>query len=175
MSFFRYFIVLAVAWSAAGTLGADPTSVGGTTLKIEKLTIQVPGGWFRAEPEMESAEEAFIFFYLKSDQPDDDAEVRSMVRIEKLIDEFASGAEIPAFYAQVEKNLTASGWKKGQVRVNGKPLACYMDPNGEEETTYLVQLPLGAVSITTYTVVPRKGAGFPKAALTFLENIESHP
>jgi len=154
---------------AFGTGFADePAYVGGQNLAFGRVTLLAPDGWFRATPEMEKEYEAFAFIYvLKRDDPQT-ADAKCIVRLEKEIDDFETVRELASYYSNVEGRLTKSGWKKGSLPVNGSSLACYRITEGEM-TTYLVQIPFGKSSISTYTVIPKSEAGFPKVALKLLE------
>jgi hypothetical protein len=159
---------------AAGSWAADPQPVGGQVVELGRISVVAPDGWFRATPEMEAEFEAWAFIYVSHSDDPELAEARQIVRIEREIDDFAAPVELETYYRNVESRLTASGWRRGELEIGGRPLACYRYTD-DEETTYLVQIPFGATSVTTYTVQPKVQAGFPKSALRFLEQISVAP
>lgn len=162
----RWLLFILLAW---GTGFADePAYIGGQTLAFGRVTLVVPDGWYRATPAMEKEYEAYAFIYvMKRDDPQN-AEAKCIVRLEKEIDDFATAGQLSSYYANVEGRLTKSGWKKGSLPVNGATLACYRTTD-DAMTTFLVQIPFGKSSISTYTVIPKGEAGFPKVALKLLE------
>lgn len=165
-------VSLVATFATIGFCANPPVQVGGQEVALGQVRVLVPeGDWYREDPEAEAGEEAAIFYYRGVDAPDDEALPRYMVRIEDTVDTFSSATELAAFYRRVEKNLVASGWKQGRIPFKGQVQACYINASGTDETTFLVQLPFKTKSLTTYVVVPRTGAGFPKSALPFLEAI----
>lgn len=161
-------LILLLPFALGAGRADEPADIGGKDLAFGRVTLKAPAGWYRATPAMEKEYEAFAFIYvMKRDDPEA-ADAKCIVRLEKEIDDFAAARELSNYYANVEGRLTKSGWKKGTLPVNGSRLACYRITDGEM-TTYLVQIPFGKSSISTYTVIPKGQAGFPKVAVKLLE------
>jgi len=153
-----------------GTGVEDPVPIGGQTLTFGRISIAVPDGWFRATPAMEQEYDAYGFIYvMKRDDPEQ-ADAKCVVRIERNVDDFASDEELTRYRAIVESRLTASGWVKGEMQVQGVQSSCYRRVE-DDMTTYLIQIESSRSLVTTYTVIPKSEAGYPKVALTFLQAI----
>jgi hypothetical protein len=149
-------------------LAAEPEPVGGTNLEFGRVTLSAPEGWYRATPEMEKEYDAYAFIYVMKRNDPNQADAKCIVRLEKEIDDFNTVKELETYYSNVETRMTKSGWRKGSLSVGGRTLSCYRITENDM-TTFLVQIPFGTSSISTYTIIPKSEAGYPKVALTMLD------
>ena len=149
-----------------------PIYIGGRRLSLSRnLSVQVPEGWHRADKGDEKREEAYLFMYTgKNFDPEKNIPF-GYLRINFETNGFATQKERAAFEKNVENRLVNSGWSKGELSINRKNVLCLMTED-ESGTTYLAMIPFGLNSISTYTMIPKKGAGFPKFSIRFLQSIE---
>jgi hypothetical protein len=162
----------AFLWLTVGVvLAQEPEYVGGRTIVLgEYIQVAVPEGWHRGTPSMEKEAGAFVLMYTgKNFDPKAD-EPHGIIQINPGIDEFEDGAYLGRYYENVEKNLSESGWTRGDLTIGGNIQACY-SLESADSTTFCIQLPFHLRSLTAYVIVPKRGAGFPKYALRLLQAI----
>jgi len=149
----------------------EPGYVGGRTIVLgEYIQVAVPEGWHRGTPSMEKEAEAFVLMYTGKDFDPKAGEPHGIIQINPGIDEFEDGAHLGRYYENVEKNLSESGWTRGDLTIGGNIRACY-SLESADSTTFCIQLPFHFRSLTAYVIVPKRGAGFPKYALRLLQAI----
>jgi hypothetical protein len=161
----------AFALAFALLLAVPPTYLGGRTLRFgPALVIAIPVGWYRAAPDAEQETESFVLLYTGRSFDEEPAEPRGYVHVKRDIDELGSPEEVATFYANAAKQLTEAGWKTCEITLHDGARPCFVIDD-DESTTFLVQLPFGNRSVTTYTLIPQRSASMPDYAQKLLEGI----
>lgn len=147
--------------------------VGGTTFKIDALTLACPPGWYRADKGEEDDEEAYLFACVPAGQE----KPVCLLRIEYDINEMVRGAaQIPDFLAICRKSLEEDGaWKLEPLQIGKKAVQCLRDTSpAEGETMLLIQYPLKTYVPSIYVLVPADKAKLPAEAAAFIQAISQN-
>jgi len=142
--------------------------VGGKTLQIDALVLNIPEGWYRGEKRDEDDVEAYLFACV----PDGKTPV-CLLRIEYDINEMVRGAaQVPEFLKNCRDSLQEDGgWAYEAATIGGQQAQCLRSTDEGDETLLLIQHVLKTYVPSIYVLAPSPKAALPAEAAAFINGI----